>query len=209
MIMARNARYDRKTALDRAVQLFWKRGYYATSMKQIEEALDMRPGSIYAMFGSKDRLFSEALQLYALQSQEMFDEEFTQQESVLTGLQNYLRRIVEACTPDSATPARTCMMVKTLLETSNTHSSISSQVNVLLQNVENSMASILQRAKETGELIANTDTERLARLLQAQIIGLRSFAQREITAQQVTDLANDIIATLEPYRIPTGKKSRI
>ena len=204
--MARNARYDRKTALDRAVQLFWKRGYYATSMKQIEEALDMRPGSIYAMFGSKDRLFSEALQLYALQCEEMFDEEFASQESVLDGLQNYLSRIVQACTPDSNTPAKACMMVKTLLETSNTHSGISRQVNVLLQNVENSLAAILNRAKEAGELIASTDTERLARLLQAQIIGLRSFAQREITAQQVTDLAHDIIATLEPYRASSNKK---
>ena len=59
--MARHARYDRKTALEKAVGLFWEKGYHGSSMKQIEQALDMRPGSIYATFGSKDGLFSEAL----------------------------------------------------------------------------------------------------------------------------------------------------
>ncbi|MBC7184501.1 MAG: helix-turn-helix transcriptional regulator, partial [Marinobacter sp.] len=59
--MARHARYDRKTALGKAVGLFWEKGYHGSSMKQIEQALDMRPGSIYATFGSKDGLFSEAL----------------------------------------------------------------------------------------------------------------------------------------------------
>ncbi|MEP5174815.1 TetR/AcrR family transcriptional regulator, partial [Marinobacter alexandrii] len=65
--MARHARYDRQTALAKAVALFWERGYHGSSMKQIEQALDMRPGSIYATFGSKDGLFSEALAAYAEQ----------------------------------------------------------------------------------------------------------------------------------------------
>ncbi|MDC9612019.1 TetR/AcrR family transcriptional regulator, partial [Pseudoalteromonas sp. GABNS16H] len=38
------------------MNLFWERGYAGASMKQIEQALDMRPGSIYATFGSKDGL---------------------------------------------------------------------------------------------------------------------------------------------------------
>ena len=59
--MARHARYDRKTALEKAVGLFWEKGYHGSSMKQIEQALDIRQGSLYAPFGSKDGLFSEAL----------------------------------------------------------------------------------------------------------------------------------------------------
>jgi len=63
--MSRVAKYDRDTALDRAVRLFWERGYFASSMKHIEQALDMRPGSLYATFGSKSGLFAEALEVYA------------------------------------------------------------------------------------------------------------------------------------------------
>ena len=51
--MPRNARHDPDTTVRRAAHLFWERGYHACSLKQLETALDMRPGSIYAAFGSK------------------------------------------------------------------------------------------------------------------------------------------------------------
>ncbi|MCL1485823.1 MAG: TetR/AcrR family transcriptional regulator [Marinobacter sp.] len=63
--MARSPSFDREAALGQAIGLFWERGYHCSSMKQIEHALDMRPGSIYATFGSKDGLYSEALARYA------------------------------------------------------------------------------------------------------------------------------------------------
>ena len=198
--MARNARYDRQTALEKAVHLFWERGYHATSMKQIEQALDMRPGSIYATFGSKDRLFSEALDAYVARGNAVMGDLLTEQGSIVGGLQNYLREIAIACRPGSPEPSRACMLVKTLLEASYTHSSIADQANEMLYDIERSFAAALTRARDRGELKPDTDCERLARLVQAQIMGLRSFAQRRTSTDQVAELANDMAAVLEPYR---------
>ena len=50
--MARAAPYDRDATLDAAMSLFWERGYHATSLKDLEAALSMKPGSIYAAFKS-------------------------------------------------------------------------------------------------------------------------------------------------------------
>lgn len=199
--MARNARYDRQTALDKAVHLFWERGYYATSMKQIEQALDMRPGSIYATFGSKDRLFSEALDAYVEKGNSVLGGLLTEQGLIIDALQDYLRNIAVACQPGSPEPSRACMLVKTLLETSYTHSSMADQADGLLYGIEQSIAKALKRAREQGELKPDTDCERLARLVQAQIMGLRAFAQRETSMQQVSELADDMAALLEPYRV--------
>ena len=198
--MARNARYDRQTALEKAVHLFWERGYHATSMKQIEQALDMRPGSIYATFGSKDRLFSEALEAYVEKGNAVLGGLLTEQGSIVDALQNYLRNIAIACHPESSEPSRACMLVKTLLEASYTHSSIAGQANELLDGIEHSVAIALTRARDCGELKPDTDCERLARLIQAQIMGLRAFAQRRTSAEQVSELASDMAALLEPYR---------
>ena len=63
--MARPAIHDRDEALARALRLFWAQGFHATSLKDIEKALDMRPGSIYAAFGSKEGLYRAALARYA------------------------------------------------------------------------------------------------------------------------------------------------
>lgn len=199
--MARNARYERRTALDKAVHLFWERGYYATSMKQIEQALDMRPGSIYATFGSKDRLFSEALDAYAQKGNTVLGGLVNEQGPIIDALQDYLRNIAIACQSGSPEPSRACMLVKTLLEASYTHNSIADQANELLYGIEQSITEALKRAHERGELKPDTDCERLARLIQAQIMGLRAFAQRETSAQHVSELADDMAALLEPYRV--------
>jgi len=63
--MSRTTLYNRQEALERAIQLFWQKGFHATSLKDIEQVLDMRPGSIYAAFGNKNGLFQEALEHYA------------------------------------------------------------------------------------------------------------------------------------------------
>ena len=198
--MARNARYDRQIALDKAMNLFWERGYAGASMKQIEQALDMRPGSIYATFGSKDGLFGEALAAYAQRSGVELREHLAGNSSVLDGLQEHLRCIARQASPGGESPSRACMVVKTLLEASNTNTAIANQANSILNAIEQTLTELLEQAKRQGELAPGTHCARLARLLQAQIIGLRSFAQREISSEQVAELAEDMAAMLDHYR---------
>lgn len=198
--MGRLAKFDRQEALTKAVRLFWQRGYYGTSMKQIEQALDMRPGSLYAAFRSKDGLFSEALRLYAQRGGEELALHLEAYDSTLTGLQDHLRNLAAAFAPDSDTPARACMIVKTLLEVSHEPNPLGSQANILLADIEQALASLLQKAQARGELKEGTDCARLARLIQAQIIGLRSYAQRDTSSQHVKALGEDMAALLESYR---------
>lgn len=198
--MARSARYDRQTALEKAMNLFWEKGYSGSSMKQIEHALDMRPGSIYATFGSKDGLFGEALTAYAQQGGIELRAHLAGHESILDGLQDYLRQIAVQSSPGREVPSRACMIVKTLLEASNTNAALAEQVNAILRAIEESLTELLAQAKSRGELAADTDCARLARFLQAQIIGLRSFAQRDTGPEHVSELAEDMAATLEHYR---------
>ena len=197
--MPRTSRYDRQTALDRAVLLFWERGYFATSMKQIEEALDMRPGSLYATFGSKSGLFREALAEYSRQMGEELTAHLADHSSRIAGLKSYLRAITRFCLEPGRAPARACMLVKTLLEVNNQEPELQQQVNLILQDVEDQLAEVLRQAREAGELRPEVDCRRLARLLQAQLIGLRSFAQRDVPARHLQELTDDMLAVLEPY----------
>mgnify|MGYP005844866493 CR=1 FL=1 len=183
------------------MNLFWAKGYSGASMKQIEQALDMRPGSIYATFGSKDGLFGEALAAYAQQSEAEMNKQVAGCSSVLEGLQNYLHQIArQASLGEGETPSRACMIVKTLLEASNTNRVLASQANRILNTIEQSLQKLLEQAKNRGELRPDTNCPRLARMLQAQIIGLRSFAQRDISPTQVTELADDMAALLDQHR---------
>jgi len=56
--------FDRDQALATAIRLFWSRGYEATSVSDLTEAMDITPPSLYAAFGDKKRLFLEAVERY-------------------------------------------------------------------------------------------------------------------------------------------------
>jgi len=199
--MPRAARFDRQVALDRAVELFWSRGYYASSMKDIEKALDMRPGSLYATFGSKSGLFAEALQAYASRGADNFREVVEESPDVVGGLKRYLRSFAGPCSGDARAPAQACMLVKTLLEVNAEDTALLTQVEAMLATIELRLCEALEKAKAQGELRADVACPRLARLLQAQIIGLRAFAERSVPGAQIEALADDMAGMLDAYLV--------
>jgi AcrR family transcriptional regulator len=56
--------FDRDAALESARMLFWRQGYESTSLFDLTSAMNIRPASLYAAFGSKEGLFMEALERY-------------------------------------------------------------------------------------------------------------------------------------------------
>ncbi len=62
--MARSKEFDPDVVLGRALELFWQRGYEATSMADLVEHLGIGRASIYATFGSKHDLYLKALERY-------------------------------------------------------------------------------------------------------------------------------------------------
>lgn len=200
--MARTPSFERESALSQAMDLFWRRGYHGSSLKQLEQALDMRPGSIYATFGNKDKLYSEALARYAEAGGAELAAHMSGYDSILEGLKGYLRKIANGCADENAVPSRACLIVKTLLEASNTHQGHSHQAREILSAIEQSFSELLEEAKQRGELKASTNCTRLARLMQSQIMGLRSIAERNLSASDLTALGDDMAHILDAYRAP-------
>src|SRR6266446_8126011 len=101
--------FDREQALERAMQVFWKQGYEATSIHDLTRAMGINPPSLYAAFGDKERLFMEAVERYQEQRRQsvtkVFDEAPTAKEAVHRLLREAASRL--AC---SGHP-RGCMLV--------------------------------------------------------------------------------------------------
>lgn len=56
--------FDRDAALEKAMEVFWSKGYEATSISDLTEAMGINPPSLYAAFGDKERLFLAAVERY-------------------------------------------------------------------------------------------------------------------------------------------------
>jgi AcrR family transcriptional regulator len=194
--MPRMTKYDRQVALERAMTLFWARGYTAASMKLIEHALDMRPGSLYAAFGSKDGLFAEALELYLRNMFAELDDHLAGFSSIIEGLEDFVLKVGASPAEAEQPPANACMLVKTLLELNDAQTPVQSQINDIFARIEARFTAIIEEARSRGETRRDLDCDRMARLFQAQMMGLRSFAQREVPPEHVQALAEDVVDLL-------------
>jgi len=205
--MARAMIHNRQDSLERALHLFWQKGFHATSLKDLEKALDMRPGSIYATFGSKDGLFQESLERYASLGLENLERILHAHESPLAGLAAYLRGLGGLC--DQDLPSRACMLVKSLLELGEREHAARSKAEDLLAGMEARFVERFADAQKMGELDSGLDPVRLGRRLQAEVMGLRAFAQRDVGSAAVHALAEDMAQSLEALRINSSTDSHM
>src|ERR1700761_2872773 len=61
------------TALDRAMTVFWRKGYEGASLAELTEAMGINPPSLYAAFGNKEGLFRAVLERYDARRQAQMD----------------------------------------------------------------------------------------------------------------------------------------
>lgn len=198
-IMSRTALYNRHDALERALQLFWQKGFHATSLKDIEQALDMRPGSIYAAFGNKEGLFQESLEYYARLGLTEIERVLSHHDTPLLGLAAYVRQL--GGIRDKALPSRACMLVKSLLELGAREQTALTKVEVLLSGMETRFIECFREAQNVGEMDKQFDPVRLGRRLQAEVMGLRAFAQRSVESSSIHALAEDMALSIEALRL--------
>lgn len=181
--MSAPAKFNRDDVIEKAKNLYWEKGYHATSMRNLQDLVDMHPGSIYAAFGSKDKLFTEALNRYAKDGAQRLANCMAQEATVLGGLKRFIHGIT-VCNKTTV-PSGMCMIVKTIAElTQNDSPGLLAHATGILERIEASFATIFEQAIDNGEISVEKNPVELARYFQIQIIGLRTYAQvtNDITA---------------------------
>lgn len=192
--MVTTTKFDRQEVIQKATNLFWEKGFHATSMRNLQEAIDMRPGSIYASFGSKEGLFKETLQHYANNSLSRLKLLTDSHESPLEALREFLNGVV--CSQAKA-PSNMCMLVKTISELTSDNAELLAEAQQLLGEVEAAFAALFTQAQANGELDISKDPKRLASLLQMQVMGLRAYARAtEASEADIKVLVDDAFASL-------------
>jgi len=174
--MSKNAKFDRAEVVEKATNLYWEKGYHGTSMRDLQATVDLRPGSIYAAFGSKDNLFKEAINHYANSTGKLLQTCLEESNSPLAGLKLFIRKIT-IDNRDNA-PSDMCMIVKSISElTDNDNKELLDEAKALLNSVEVKFAEVIAEAIHSGEVDSTKNPMELARYMQVQIIGLRTYSR--------------------------------
>lgn len=177
------------------MNLFWKNGYTNTSMQQLGEQMDMRPGSLYAAFGSKRELFLEALDFYFARSQQLLAQRLQNETSAFAGIRQYFSRLIDDVLDKNA--LKGCLMINTATELAAQDEEIRQRLQTMFDSHQQQFQQVLKRAQQQGELAKDRDAESLARFLLMGVRGIRLYSQLGSSRSQLQGLVTNLLSVIE------------
>lgn len=163
--------FDRQAALAAAMRLFWIRGYEATSIADLTDAMGIGTKSLYAAFGSKDALYAEALKYYYTTHEGLVWTRFRQAATAREAALAFLQDSAIAMTGGDRDLPRGCMATLATVG-SEGHSELGELMRATRAGGFNLLKARFDKAKGDGDLPATVDTTKLAGFVQTVQSGM-------------------------------------
>lgn len=194
--MARPSKFDRDQTLSKAMQIVWRNGYEASSVKALSEELGMTRSSFYNAFHSREDLFRELVALYAPQSP---DAPLGGEPDgpVLALITRVFRNICRARAKDPE--GRGCMLVNTVSEICPSDEGLGPELSQILLASAARFQTLLQKAQKDGEIGPEADPHALALALQNLMVGLNVLCKVVRDESELWQLARTTLEGLRVY----------
>jgi TetR/AcrR family transcriptional regulator, transcriptional repressor for nem operon len=182
--------FDAEIAVERAMGVFWSRGYGATALPDLLRATRLSRGSLYAAFGDKHGLFLLALDRYISDALTRMDRELDPRRSPIEGLRDFLAGYVDRVS--GANGRRGCLLVATAMEMGGRDPEVDRRIGNFFKAMESRLVVALSRAQAAGQLIGGVDPATAARLLVCFVEGLRVVGKTS-PARAMSQAAVDLL----------------
>lgn len=172
--MARPREFDEQAVLDAASEVFWTKGYEATSTRDLSAQTGLTPSSIYAAFGDKRRMFRRALDHYLGRLREKMTS-LKATRSPGEAITGFFEDTIERSLDDAL--QRGCMLVNSALEASPQDPEFRAAIASELELIEDFFLGRIAEGQRRGDLSPAHSAEDAARQLLAVLLGVRVLAR--------------------------------
>jgi TetR/AcrR family transcriptional repressor of nem operon len=155
--------FDEEAVLKQAMELFWKKGFHATSVQDIVDHLGISRASLYGTFGGKKELFYRAFEHYRQGTSERVRESLKNESSVKTGLRRLFEMVLRDACSDS--DHKGCFVVNASTEMIPGDERIEEMVKANKAEFESVIREMLHEGQRQGEIPEGKDPEAIANLL--------------------------------------------
>lgn len=198
--MARPREFDVDTALERALDVLWSKGYEATSLDDLCEATDLSRSSLYATFGSKRKLLLRSVERYVERRTPhiaaILARPLPIRDAFAALLQEFIDQIV------TGPGRRGCFLGNCAAELPRGDRLAMAQVRQGLECTQAIFHDALARAKTRGELSPGVDLAALAGFLTTAIQGLRLVGKVNPNRTALNDIAKTMLQCLGKQPLP-------
>jgi AcrR family transcriptional regulator len=190
-VIGRPREFDRDAALEAAMLLFWRKGFAATSMNDLCDAMGVRSPSLYAAFGSKEELYLEAMEHY-LQTQGAVWNKLAEGETARAGIENLLIAGSEILPKSRPTPAGCMAMLAAVGD--EWPAAVVRVVKKVRLEVLDLLRARLETAVAEGELAASADIDGLSRFYLGVFQGMAIQARDGATKAELRGVVEAAMA---------------
>ncbi|ANC08656.1 MULTISPECIES: TetR/AcrR family transcriptional regulator [Bacillus] len=191
--MARLREFDEEKALDAAMQLFWEKGYAATSLSDLTAKMEIQKPSLYSAFGDKEGLFEAALRRYTNLHAARIRTKLQKEQSVKEAIRMFFENMVEEEYKKEF--SKGCFCINTMVELAPHNE----RFEVLTREHQMYLAVIFQelimKGIRSGELQSDLNAKALAQTLVTSLIGL-TVLMKSRPERSVIDNSVSIIVSL-------------
>ncbi len=178
----RPRKFDTKEALDKALLVFWTRGFAGTSLDDLSEAMEMKRPSIYNAFGDKESLYRAALDAFQAKLNSGM-RELLEGGDLKTNLNQFFCRALDVYTAGETQLG--CFIFCTAPAEAIAHPDVREDIFAITTNTDRTLKTLFEESQTSGQLSPATDPLIAAQLTQAT---LHSLALRSRAGQSRTSL---------------------
>jgi AcrR family transcriptional regulator len=180
--MGRARAFDADEALDRAMTVFWTKGYEGASLADLTEAMEISRPSLYAAYGNKEELFRKALERYG-EGPSSYERDALAQPTARAVAEGLLRGAADVQT-DPATPAG-CLAVLGSTYCAEESSPIGKTLIAFRLAGHAAIRERFERARAEGDLPANADPNALTHYIGTVVCGMAVLAASGVTRKEL------------------------
>jgi TetR/AcrR family transcriptional repressor of nem operon len=173
--MARTRAFDEDDVMERAMLVFWRRGYQATTLADLLAAMRLSKSSFYETFGTKRDLLLTAMRRYAASGMGGLIAPLLAPDASRPAIEATLANMVR----HARSPAgrRGCLVNNTLGEVAPNDPVVFAATRAVLEQLEALLVAVVTRAQERGEINRKESARALARFLATTFGGLNLVAK--------------------------------
>jgi TetR/AcrR family transcriptional repressor of nem operon len=181
--MPRQREFDPSKTLQTAIELFWEKGYYDSSVDEVVKRSGVAKYGIYGTFGTKRELFLKALNQYAGDRQCDIQSPIRKPDASLPEIQAFFNQVPGMLTQEST--RRGCLICNTGVELGKRDTEIYSFVNDFFNDIARVMQICLERSIAKGQIEALVDVAGLAAYLATEFRTALMLAASGVSRRQI------------------------
>ncbi|MCY6382629.1 TetR/AcrR family transcriptional regulator [Hoeflea prorocentri] len=167
--------FDLDEATDKAITVFWKKGYEGTSMADLIEGMGINKGSLYNAFGSKKALFDRALLRYDTLNRSAILAQLAKLDDPVGAIEQLFDGLIAETEADKQ--QKGCLLINTALELPNHTQDVQVMVTGALGEFEDFFRQLIVKGKETGQIPETVNADETAKALLSLVVALRVLAR--------------------------------